>query len=152
MCMQPVAWPVPDPQVAAAIAAMYGAGKTERPLAVLVRDRLGQWLADEQFATAFGTRGKPGWSPSRLALVTVLQRAENLSILAQTVKPVTVRSLDAIHLGTALRNRTGLTSFVSYDKRLLDAAQAGIPRVARFPPVAELQAGSKTLVAFGPLR
>ena len=48
-------------------------------LAVLVRDRLGQWLADEDFAAAFGIRGRPGWSPSRLALVTVLQRAENLA-------------------------------------------------------------------------
>ena len=71
MCMQPAAWPEPDPQVAAAVAAMYG-GKTQRPLPVLVRDRLGEWLADEQFAAAFGVRGKPGWSPSRLALVTVL--------------------------------------------------------------------------------
>jgi transposase len=79
MCMQPVAWPEPDPQVAAVVAAIYGARKTERPLAVLIRDRLGEWLADEQFAAAFGTRGKPGWSPSRLALVTVLQRVENLT-------------------------------------------------------------------------
>src|SRR5450755_362348 len=79
MCMQPVAWPEPDPQVAAAIAAIYGSRKTERPLAVLIRDRLGEWLRDEDFAAAFGTRGKPGWSPSRLALVTVLQRAENLT-------------------------------------------------------------------------
>jgi hypothetical protein len=37
------------------------------------------WLADEDFAVAFGVRGKPGWSPSRLALVTVLQRAEKLT-------------------------------------------------------------------------
>jgi IS5 family transposase len=79
MCMQPAAWPEPDPQIAAAVAAMYGARKTERPLAVLIRERLGQWLADEQFAAAFGIRGKPGWSPSRLALVTVLQEAENLT-------------------------------------------------------------------------
>src|SRR5260370_25128479 len=78
MCMQPAAWPEPDPQIAAAIAAMYGTRKTQRPLAVLIRDRLGEWLGDEEFAAAFGTRGKPGWSPSRLALVTVLQRAENL--------------------------------------------------------------------------
>ncbi|MGH3225086.1 MAG: transposase [Streptosporangiaceae bacterium] len=77
--MQPVAWPEPDPQVAAAITAMYGARRTGRPLAVLVRDRLGEWLGDEEFAAAFGTRGRPGWSPSRLALVTVLQRAENLT-------------------------------------------------------------------------
>jgi hypothetical protein len=72
MCMQPAAWPEPDPQIAAAIGAMYGARKTARPLPVLVRDRLGEWLEDEKFAAAFGTRGRPGWSPSRLALVTVL--------------------------------------------------------------------------------
>src|ERR1039457_7519536 len=75
MCMQPAAWPDPDPQIAAAIAVMYGTRKTARPLAVLIRDRLGEWLRDEAFAAAFGTRGRPGWSPSRLALGTVLQRA-----------------------------------------------------------------------------
>jgi transposase len=79
MSMQPAAWPEPDPQVAAAIEAMYGSRKTERPLAVEIRDRLGQWLADEDFAAAFGIRGRPGWAPSRLALVTVLQRAEKLT-------------------------------------------------------------------------
>jgi hypothetical protein len=56
MCMQPVPWPDPDPQVAAAVAAMYGARKTERPLAVMIRGRLDEWLSDEQF----GTRGKLG--------------------------------------------------------------------------------------------
>ena len=76
--MQPAAWPEPDPLVAAAIAAKYR-GKRPRPLPVVVRDRLGQWLADEDFAETFGTRGRPGWPPSRLALVTVLQRAENLT-------------------------------------------------------------------------
>ncbi|MGO9295869.1 MAG: transposase [Streptosporangiaceae bacterium] len=79
MSMQPASWPEPDPVVAAAIAAMYGSRKRERPLAVEVRDRLGQWLADEDFAAVFGVRGRPGWSPSRLALVTVLQRAERLT-------------------------------------------------------------------------
>jgi transposase len=78
MCVQPAPWPEPDPQIAAAIAAKYP-GKRPRPLAVQVRDRLGQWLQDEEFAAAFGIRGRPGWSPSRLALVTVLQRAENLA-------------------------------------------------------------------------
>jgi transposase len=77
--MQPARWPEPDPQVAAAIEAMYGSRKRERPLAVEIRDRLGQWLADEDFAAAFGIRGRPGWAPSRLALVTVLQRAEKLT-------------------------------------------------------------------------
>jgi transposase len=79
MSMHPALWPEPDPQVAAAIEAMYGVRRTPRPLAVQIRDQLGQWLDDEAFAAAFGTRGKPGWSPSRLALVTVLQRAENLT-------------------------------------------------------------------------
>jgi hypothetical protein len=46
MSMQPVLWPEPDPQIAAAIKAMYGSRKTERPLAVEIRDRLGQWLDD----------------------------------------------------------------------------------------------------------
>ena len=70
--------PEPDPQIAAAIEAKYR-GKRPRPLAVLIRDQLGEWLGDEDFAAAFGNRGRPGWSPSRLALVTVLQRAENLT-------------------------------------------------------------------------
>ena len=49
-------------------------------------------------------------------------------MLARTVTPATVRGLDAIHLGTALCSRSSLTSFVTYDKRLLDAAQAaGLP-------------------------
>ena len=60
MCMQPAAWPEPDPQIVAAIAAKYS-GKRPRPLAVQVRDRLGQWLGDEQFAAAFGDRaGRAG--------------------------------------------------------------------------------------------
>jgi transposase len=88
MSMQPAAWPDPDPLVAAAIVGMYGARKTARPLPVLVRDRPGEWLEDEDFAAAFGARGRPGWSPSRLALVTVLQRAENLTdrLAAESVR------------------------------------------------------------------
>jgi len=78
MCVKPAAWPDPDPQVAAAVAGIYGRRKAPRPLAVQVRDRLGQWLADEEFASAFGTRGRPGWSPSRLAVVTALQYAGDL--------------------------------------------------------------------------
>ncbi len=63
--------------IAAAIRAKYGRRKA--PLAVTMRDRLGQWMADEAFAAAFGARGRPGWPPSRLAVVTVLQMAENLT-------------------------------------------------------------------------
>jgi hypothetical protein len=64
----------------------------------------------------------------QLDLIDVSPR---IRILAQTVRPVTVRSLDAIHLGTALSIRRSLTSFVTYDKRLLDAAiSSGLPAEA----------------------
>jgi transposase len=78
MSVVPQPWPQPAPQVAGAVAAMYR-GRRERPLPVLVRDKLGEWLADEQFAGAYGTRGKPGWPPSRLALVTIFQEVEDLT-------------------------------------------------------------------------
>ena len=78
MSVQPQPWPQPAPEIVAAVAAMYR-GKRERPLAVMVRDQLGEWLTDEQFAGAYGVRGKPGWPPSRLALVTIFQMAEDLT-------------------------------------------------------------------------
>jgi predicted nucleic acid-binding protein len=60
--------------------------------------------------------------------IDMIDISPRVRILAQTVRPVTVRSLDAIHLGTALDVRSRLTSFVTYDKRLLDAAAAaGLP-------------------------
>jgi transposase len=78
MSVVPQPWPQPAAQVAGAVAAVYR-GRRERPLPVLVRDKLGEWLSDEQFAGAYGVRGKPGWPPSRLALVTIFQKAENLT-------------------------------------------------------------------------
>ena len=78
MSVVPQPWPQPAPQLAETVAVMYR-GKRERPLPVLVRDKLGEWLADEQFAGAYGVRGKPGWPPGRLALVSVFQMAEDLT-------------------------------------------------------------------------
>jgi uncharacterized protein len=77
-------------------------------------------------------RALAGYAPeavSRLpAVLDEIDLDQRIRILARTVQPVTVRSLDAIHLGTALQSRPGLTSFVTYDKRLLDAARAaGLP-------------------------
>jgi uncharacterized protein len=59
-----------------------------------------------------------------LDLIDLVELDPGIRILAQTLKPMTVRGLDAIHLATALRVRPHLTSFVTYDKRLADAAQA----------------------------
>jgi uncharacterized protein len=63
--------------------------------------------------------------------IELIDLSPRIRILAQTVQPAAVRSLDGIHLGTALHTRSALTSFVTYDKRLLDAASAaGLPAVA----------------------
>ncbi len=66
--------------------------------------------------------------PAVLDQIDLIDLGPHIRILAQTARPATVRSLAAIHLGTALRARPGLISFVTYDKRLLDAASAaGLP-------------------------
>jgi transposase len=78
MSLKPVPFPEPDPLIAAAVGDAWPR-PDDRPLAVAVRDHLGEWLKDEDFAAAFGARGRPGYSPVVLALVTVLQQAENLT-------------------------------------------------------------------------
>ncbi len=66
--------------------------------------------------------------PAVLDQIDLIDLDQHIRMLARTVTRTTVRSLDAIHLGTALRVRPSLISFVTYDKRLLDAAQAaGLP-------------------------
>ena len=77
MSIKAVAWPEPDPVVASAVRRIFR-GK-DLPLAVAVRDEFGELFSDELFAEAFQVRGRPAWSPGRLALVTVLQKAENLT-------------------------------------------------------------------------
>ncbi|WP_306316243.1 MULTISPECIES: transposase [unclassified Streptomyces] len=46
---------------------------------MLIRDRLDVLFEDEEFADLYPDDGRPGLSPGRLALVSVLQFAENLS-------------------------------------------------------------------------
>ncbi|HEY6786617.1 MAG TPA: IS1182 family transposase [Trebonia sp.] len=75
--MRAVPLPDPDPVVAAAIGKKYG-GKKKAPLAVAMRDRLGEWMTDGLFAEAFGARGRPGLPPAMLAVVTVLQFAYDM--------------------------------------------------------------------------
>ncbi|MFY9850487.1 MAG: type II toxin-antitoxin system VapC family toxin [Trebonia sp.] len=66
--------------------------------------------------------------PAVLDQIELIDLDPPIRILAQTIRPATVRSLDAIHLGTALHAPGTLTSFVTYEKRLLDAAAAaGLP-------------------------
>jgi uncharacterized protein len=66
--------------------------------------------------------------PAVLDQIDLIDLDPSIRILAQTARPLTVRSLDAIHLGSAQHVGEALTSFVTYDKRLLDAARAaGLP-------------------------
>jgi predicted nucleic acid-binding protein len=67
--------------------------------------------------------------PAVLDQIDLIDLDQRVRMLARTGAPATMRSLDAIHLGTALRSRASLTSFVTYDKRLLDAAQAAGLRI-----------------------
>ena len=78
---------------------------------------VGADFSNAQAATRRGTCGGRLLAAVMIAGTTV-----------NAVEPATVRSLHAIHLGTPLQSRPGLISFVTYDKRLLDAAQtAGLP-------------------------
>jgi uncharacterized protein len=50
---------------------------------------------------------------------------------AAVIAPATVRTLDAIHIATALELGASLDAFVTYDERLAEAArEAGLPVVA----------------------
>ncbi|WP_322780109.1 PIN domain-containing protein [Frankia sp. Cas4] len=59
-----------------------------------------------------------GWHhPRRLVTATVLDHA-------RTVSPAVLRSLDAIHLATALLTAESLHHLITYDKRMITAAEA----------------------------
>jgi uncharacterized protein len=58
-----------------------------------------------------------------LDLIDLVDLDAGIRTLAQTIAPATVRSLDAIHVATALRIGRQLTSFVTDDKRLADTTR-----------------------------
>src|SRR5947209_1045031 len=75
MSLQPVPLgPVPE-ETAHVARAAFPKGN---PLLIL-RDDLGLFYTDARFAALFPTRGQPAEAPWRLALVLVLQFAENLT-------------------------------------------------------------------------
>jgi transposase len=102
MSMQPLPWPEPADDLAQAIGAMYAGRRA--PLAVVVRDELGAVFADTEFVEAFPVRGQPGWSPGRLAMITVLQVVENLTDV-QAAEAVRLRLDWKYALGLSLADR-----------------------------------------------
>lgn len=109
---------------------------------------------EEEHSTAL-RRASHGWrrhASSRLAVTEVLRVVRRFDVAAEPVArsvlsrvalvvaddgilfaaahldPPALRSLDAIHLATALRLRDSLAAFVSYDERQREAAEAlGLP-------------------------
>ena len=62
-----------------------------------------------------------------LRRTTEIELTDEVLSKAASIRPVTLHAIDAIHLASALVLRRELTSFVSYDKRLLAAAkEAGL--------------------------
>jgi predicted nucleic acid-binding protein len=61
--------------------------------------------------------------PPVLDLIDLVDLNAEIRGLARGITPATVRSLDAIHLATALCARSKPVSFVTYDNRLADAAR-----------------------------
>jgi transposase len=66
-------------EIPAETSRVAGAAFPNRCLVIWVRDALGAWFTDEQFSELFAARGRPAWSPARLALVLVLQFVEGLT-------------------------------------------------------------------------
>ncbi len=95
MSMQPRSWPEPADDVAEAVRTMFAGRRA--PLAVVVRDELGELFADAEFAEAFAVRGQPGWSPGRLAAITVLQAVENLTDVQAADLGALVHGVDVPH-------------------------------------------------------
>lgn len=63
--------------------------------------------------------------------IEAIEITPEIASQAASIVPATVRTLDAIHLATALSLQPGLDGFVTYDDRLADAARAlGLPVVS----------------------
>ena len=69
-------WPEVPGETALVVRAAFGAAGS---LPVRLRDELGSWYEDRDFAGAYPVRGRPGLSPAQLAMVTVLQFTENMT-------------------------------------------------------------------------
>jgi uncharacterized protein len=104
-------------------------------LAAWLRNRAGVPRVTSALAEVEVPRAVRRTAPHALDLVApafarlfIREITTTVRLAAAALPDPTLRSLDAIHLATALELRTELDSFVSYDKRLLAAAEAvGLP-------------------------
>jgi len=94
----------------------------------LHRSRVSSAMARVELARAVGhsSLGRAGRRRAEdvLARVALVHLTEEIMAAAGDLRPPELRSLDAIHLATALSLKTELDGFVAYDARLLAAAAA----------------------------
>ena len=112
---------VTEPESAALIGWLRDSSQLARVSSPLVRVEVPRavWRAD------------PGSLPQAYTIVRRLREirmTEAVLTRAAGVRPNVLRTLDAIHVASAMSVRDNLTALVSYDKRMLAAAQdAGLP-------------------------
>jgi predicted nucleic acid-binding protein len=90
-------------------------------------------LARTEVLRALLLEGDEAFERGRAVLATVelIRINDRILIAAALLRPADIRSLDAIHLATAQGLGTDLARVVTYDERMLDAAeQLGIRRAA----------------------
>ncbi len=75
-------------------------------------------------------RYEPGHLDVIMASLQIVELEPGIARQAASVGPATLRTLDAIHLATAVALRSEVGAFVTYDDRLAEAARAaGLPVV-----------------------
>jgi len=110
---------LPEPETAALVAALT-------PESLLVASEILEVEALRAARRAAGSDGAAA-ALAQLAGVRLLPLNAEIRQRAYALGPLTLRSLDAIHIATALNLGTRLESVYAYDTRMSDAArQAGL--------------------------
>lgn len=82
--------------------------------------RAARRLDDSQ---AHGTAAATAAAHRILDTIDTLHMTPEIAELATTIAPTELRTLDAIHLATALANKSTVTTVCAYDQRLIAACQ-----------------------------
>jgi predicted nucleic acid-binding protein len=97
--------------------------------------RLTSRLAEVEVARALARRGRESQAAAGSAVnqaiegLTIVELDAEIAAAAGRIEPASLRSLDAIHLASALAIGDELEALVTYDRRLADAARGAGLRV-----------------------
>ena len=91
-------------------------------------ERVSSALAQVEVLRALRRSGAPASAYRRgeqvLARLALIRLHDSILAEAASLEPPNLRALDAIHMATALSLRGDLAAFVTYDRRLAEAAAA----------------------------